>query len=87
MYQVGEKVTWTSQSAGSTKTKEGTVHAIVPAKRSAYFFVPDVVPSSSYKFDTNYADYERFIIAVPRGGKSTKVDYYCPRPSLLRNMD
>lgn len=87
MFQTGDKVTWTSQSQGSTTTKTGQVHAMVPARRSAFRFLPADARNTGRKFDTEYADQARFIIAVPRGGKSTKVDYYCPRPSQLRKVE
>ena len=31
-YSIGHRVTWTSQAAGITKTKTGTVVAVVPTK-------------------------------------------------------
>lgn len=86
MYQVGNKVTWTSQAAGGVKTKEGTVYAVVPANKCAIDYLP-AVSTAQVKFDSYYTAQERYIIAVPRGGKSTKVDYYCPRPSALRKAE
>lgn len=86
MYQVGDKVTWISQAGGWTKTKEGTVHAVVPANKCTIDYLPSV-SVAQVKFDTYYTAQERYIIAVPRGGKSTKVDYYCPRPSALRKVE
>ncbi|WP_059040605.1 hypothetical protein [Paenibacillus rubinfantis] len=80
-FEVGQKVEWTSQAAGSAKTKVGAVHAIVPAGRDAFSFIPDGVSRSRIKFDTHYADEIRYIVAVPRGAAH---DYYCPRRSQLR---
>lgn len=86
-FNVGDAVQWTSQSQGSSKTKRGTVHAIVPVGRTATVFIPKGTPKASIKFDGLYSDRERYVIAVPRGGKSVKVDYYCPRPSLLQLVE
>ncbi|MEK3838668.1 hypothetical protein [Paenibacillus sp. FSL R7-0128] len=82
--KVGNTVKWTSQSQGSTKTKQGIVHAIVPSDYNAMTFLPIGLKLAQIKFDTWYTKFERFIIAVPRGGKSQIVDYYCPRPTMLR---
>lgn len=84
---IGDKVRWTSQAGGSTKTKEGVVHAVVPPHRSARSLLPAVLAKSQKKFDTDYSDRTRYIVAVPRGGKSTIVDYYCPQPGLLKLVD
>ncbi len=80
---IGDKVRWTSQSQGSSKTKEGTVHVVVPAGRSAAALLPEGVGKTQVKFDSIYAAHDRYIVAVPRGGRSKLVDYYCPRPALL----
>lgn len=80
-FKVGQRVEWTSQAAGSTKTKKGAIHAIVPQGTDAFLFIPEGVSRSRIKFDTHYADEIRFIVAVPRGAA---VDYYCPRRSQLQ---
>ncbi|KEQ27789.1 hypothetical protein [Paenibacillus tyrfis] len=87
MWNIGDKVKWGSQAEGSEKEKRGTVHAIVPAGSYARRYLPEGLAQSQKKFDTNHAEYTRYIIAVPRGGKSRKVDYYCPRANQLQVDD
>src|SRR5690606_8298106 len=82
-WRVGDHVKWSSQAQGTTKLKRGKVHAVVMANVSVRAYMSGI-SDSQWKFDTIYAPYVRYIIAVPRGGKSTKVDYYCPRPSMLQ---
>lgn len=84
---VGTKVRWTSQSRASRTEKVGTVHAIVEPWQDAKLSLPRDISRHQVKFDTIHASHKRFIIAVPRGGRSDKVDYYCPRVSDLRLVD
>lgn len=35
MFKVGDRVTWTSSSAGVTKTKTGVIEAVIPAGQRA----------------------------------------------------
>ncbi|MFB0841808.1 hypothetical protein [Paenibacillus oleatilyticus] len=87
MWNIGDKVKWSSQAQGSEKEKRGTVHAIVPADANVRPYLPEGIARTQQKFDTIHAAYQRYIIAVPRGGKSQLVDYYCPRPNLLQIDD
>lgn len=82
-FKKGDTVQWTSQSQSTETIKRGTVHIKVLAMRNPGHFLPEGTRKSHIKFNLRVADFERFIIAVPRGGKSQIVDYYCPRPSLL----
>lgn len=84
MWNIGDKVKWCSQSNGGYKDKRGTVHAVVPSLKNARMFLPQGMRASQRKFDTMITNYDRYIIAVPRGGRSELVDYYCPRPSMLQ---
>lgn len=88
-FETGAAVRWTSQSQGSTKEKIGTVHAVVPAGESPIDYLAERYSSAQIKFDKliSTTSYVRYLIAVPRGGRSVKVDYYCPRPALLRVAD
>lgn len=81
---VGAKVKWTSQSQGSVKEKIGTVYAVVEAGQNAKAHLPAGLADSQIKFDTRHVQHKRYIIEVPRGGKSDKVDYYCPRVGDLQ---
>ncbi|MCK9569790.1 hypothetical protein M0R72_12675 [Candidatus Pacearchaeota archaeon] len=72
--QVGEMVTWTSQSQGCTKTKRGEVVAIVPAGES-----PNRPPYIGYKPLVNPGmarNHESYIVVCK--GKT-----YWPRVSVL----
>ncbi|KIL37950.1 hypothetical protein SD70_29615 [Gordoniibacillus kamchatkensis] len=82
--EVGSKVKWVSQSQGSVKEKAGIVHAVVEAGANAMSLLPTGIVSSQIKFDTWRSLHKRYIIAVPRGGKSQKIDYYCPRVGDLQ---
>ncbi|OXM84593.1 hypothetical protein [Paenibacillus rigui] len=89
--QVGDKVKWSSQAQGSVKEKAGMVIAIVPGGQRASKYLPDGIEMKNktyVKFDTEIAKHVRYIVEVPRGGKSVKFDYYCPRVESLRmNVD
>ncbi|MEK8128688.1 hypothetical protein WMW72_12305 [Paenibacillus filicis] len=81
----GDKVTWTSQSNGGVKTKTGVIHAVVPTGSRASIYLPKDISTSQRKFDNIFAvNFDRYIVAVPRGGKSVLTDYYCPKPGLLK---
>lgn len=86
MFQLGDKVKWTSQSNGSMKEKHGEIYAVVPAGKSVREHMAGIL-DHLWKFDTIYAEHDRYVVAVLRGGKSQKVDYYCPRPSLLQKNE
>jgi len=84
--QIGDYVTWTSQSAGTTKTKAGSVVAIVPVGAN-----PDTVIAGDLWADHRYRgfayvwtgsyglprNHESYLIAVGR-------KLYWPRVSLLQ---
>ncbi|MGF7033493.1 hypothetical protein J2T17_004441 [Paenibacillus mucilaginosus] len=82
--QVGMQVKWRSQARGVSKEKIGTVYAIVEARKNAFAVLPDETTRGQVKFDTPYADQKRYIVEVPRGGKTAKSDYYCPRVTDLQ---
>jgi hypothetical protein len=82
--EVGDKVKWSSQSNASRKMKVGSVHVVVEAGQNAMTLLPTGLYGSQIKFDSWYAKHKRYIVAVPRGGKSDKNDYYCPRVGDLQ---
>ncbi|MEY9096326.1 hypothetical protein [Paenibacillus sp. RC84] len=86
-FKVGDKVKWTSQAGGSTKEKRGTVYAVLTPNANALRQLPVDMRPAQRKFDTHYTPYVRYIVAVPRGGKSVLTDYYCPRPAALEIDD
>ncbi|MVP00378.1 hypothetical protein [Paenibacillus lutrae] len=86
--KVGDKVKWTSQSNGRTKEKRGTVHAVVaPDVNAVTSLLKTGISRTQIKYDAWYSPKLRYIIAVPRGGKSVLMDYYCPRPAALELED
>lgn len=84
--QKGDTVQWVSQAQGSEKVKRGTVHAVVPARYNPNLYLPRDITRSQIKFDGSNANYTRYIVAVPRGGRSTVTDYYCPKPGALEKV-
>lgn len=71
---VGDKVTWTSQSQGSAKKKDGVVVEIVPAKQYAKIRQGN---------DGMPRDHESYIVRVDPVKGSAKPKYYWPRVSAL----
>jgi len=92
MLKAGDKVTWTSQSGGSTKRKTGILLGSVEAKESGFaalnqFKGNELFASenrSKIKFQDTNIVYNRAIVEVPRGGKSVLSDYYAPSVTLVR---
>lgn len=82
-FKLNDSVKWTSQARGHTITKLGEVFAVVSPNEDAFKYFPDGTSRSQIQFDAHYAEHERYIVKVPRGGKSLKFDYYCPRVSQL----
>lgn len=56
-FKVGNQVTWSSQSWGETKTKIGTIVAIVPVGKSAYDFIPEGMSIRSAGFSRKHESY------------------------------
>lgn len=80
MFDIGQEITWQSQSGGYLKTKVGKILDIVPVNQSLRRRIPDGTPRSRIKFDSPWSLYERIIVAVPRG---RGIDYYAPDPSVV----
>jgi len=93
---IGKTVTWTSQAGGHSKTKTGTVLAVVrvnsfglgaelhytllQALRRKHVNTSQL-SSNQIKFDGGHATKDRLIIEVPR--KSGVCDYYAPLLSVI----
>ncbi len=88
-FNIGDKVQWESQSSASRTTKTGTVYAIVHSGDDPHKLVPNGISASQIKFDStcNTGEEERYVVAVPRGGRSTKADYYYPRNVHLKPLE
>ncbi|MDF2646176.1 MAG: hypothetical protein K0Q73_1981 [Paenibacillus sp.] len=85
--EVGDRVKWSSQSQGSVKEKAGIVQAVVNAGQNAKALLPAGLTRALIKFDTLISERKRYIVAVPRAGISSKIDYYCPRVTDLRMIE
>jgi len=87
MIVAGDTVKWESQSGGYWKKKEGKLIGYCQAEKDAKQFVPKGTPVSRIKFQSK-SPFERAIVEVPRGGKSTISDYYAPRVShVVKGID
>lgn len=80
-FNVGDNVFWESQANGSTKRKEGTICAIVPAKVPAYRCVPENLKVGARRYDGFIRNHESYIVVVPT---SRSVVLYWPRVKMLR---
>lgn len=82
----GTRVTWTSQANAGYKTKVGTVLAFVPA------WVDPIKALGRLREPHERADglgasrYDRYLVAVPRGGRSKLVDIYTPYVSIVKEV-
>lgn len=93
MFKVGDKVRWSSQAAGSVKTKEGEIVAIVPqgvfprysvfGKANDFYidFGRTRSPKFRIMFDGWPRDHESFMVKVNIGGGKPRL--YWPRVSQL----
>lgn len=87
----GDKVTWDSQSQGSWITKTGTVLQQIERGQDAIKILQELegkgIAANAIKFQAITLGFPRVLVKVPRGGKSTKFDYYAPRLSALKKTD
>jgi hypothetical protein len=78
-YKLGDRVTWTSQARGATKTKTGTVVEVVPKggrpNRSQF---PSLYKDAGVGFSRTH---ESYVVSVPN--KRSGVKIYWP---LVRNL-
>ena len=79
--QKGDSVTWTSQASGFTKTKVGTILAIVRPYEDAYGHIPLDDRHTSRVKGQRTSKLERALVIVPRIN-----DYYIPRLRALRKV-
>lgn len=85
VFKEGQKVSWTSQSAGFVKTKTGTVEQVVPV--GAY---PD-----RERFEALYRtsgvgirrDHVSYVVGVPGKTAKSAVKYYWPRVKHLMKAE
>ena len=76
MFNVGDKVEWTSQAAGTTRVKVGEVLEVVP---------PWTNPRTRLREPRFWRDHVSYVVrAVALGRKSGRASNYWPRVSALR---
>ena len=83
--EIGEQVTWESQSAGHWKRKTGTVLEIIQKGNRAKR-IPQETLKSHVKFDGRTSMYDRALVAVPAGKDGQIIYYYAPRISVLASV-
>lgn len=83
----GDKITWTSQAAGYTKTKTGIFLGVVNPEKDAYKYVPRKLRDSSTRIKgQNHSSIVRAAVEVSRGvGKDS--DYYFPRLTAIKKVE
>lgn len=82
-FQVGDEVTWTSQSSGYTRTKTGTIEEVVPVGKQ-----PD------RKFEQLYRgtgvgigrDHVSYVVQVPGKTAKSAGTLYWPRAASLSKV-
>ena len=74
---LGESVHWTSQAAGSTKTKQGVILAIVPAGKRPQEVLESLRGSSTLDYGFARTEVSYLVKVKGRGAP------YWPRTSLL----
>lgn len=85
--QVGDLVKWTSQANGNAKEKRGKIVARVEKGDDGWKALRAIVPKfsdSQVKFKGYNMVSDRYIVEVPRGGKSKLMDYYAPPVSWVQ---
>lgn len=85
-FKPGDKVTWTSQATGSSKTKTGILLGIVEPEQDAYKYVPLSIRKNRIK-GQNHSSIVRAAVEVPRSGQGIGSDYYFPRLSAIKKVD
>lgn len=85
-YSTGDEVTWTSKSGGSTILKTGTIAGFCLAGDTPVVMLegerlPDTSPR--WKSAPSSSIHDRYLIKVPRGGKSILWDIYAPHTLIV----
>ena len=75
MFQLGDKVTWTSSAAGNTRTKLGEVIEVVPARAH---------PSAKVDGSGGWRNHVSYIVrAIAQGTETSTRRLYWPRVAAL----
>ena len=87
--QLGDRVTWQSQAAGSTTEKTGEIVVVVPAFKLPYEVMSDKLKEENFprRYDGSARNHESYIVVV-KAGKTDKARpvLYWPRASSLRKV-
>lgn len=83
--EIGEQVTWESQSAGHWKRKTGTVLEIIQKGNRAKRIPPEAL-KSHVRFNSRTSINDRALVAVPAGKDGQITHYYAPRISVLASV-
>lgn len=82
-FAVGDKVQWTSQAGGYTKTKTGTVMVVVPAQTSPHeVHLPEVPCTLTKGIGMSTRLHESYLVHV-----QGRRELYWPVVSLLRRLE
>lgn len=79
-FEVGDKVVWTSQAAGSWRTKTGTVVAVVPAFHYPPRVQPPLIDAGGSRDHTSY------VVHVPTPSGKGAGKHYWPRVHNLKKV-
>lgn len=87
-FAVNDEVSWLSKSGGYEKLKTGTIVGVCLAGRRPQSVHPDLekLGNRSARWaggSAGVSTNDRYIVSVPRGGKSVLTDFYLPRVSSV----
>jgi hypothetical protein len=89
MFNVGAEIKWVSQSGGMQKEKRGKLIGTIIKGESGFRVLNKATGLEWYgitarvKFqDTNVVS-DRYLVEVPRGGRSVLTDFYAPQMSVI----
>jgi hypothetical protein len=93
-FQQGDRVHWTSSSAGTTSEKRGTIVGFVPKSESLVDVWNKAFPGQPFvkgKCDYLWSTVDRYLVLVDRGispktGKPLKPTAYAPRASVVQEL-
>lgn len=78
-FKLGDKVSWSSQSAGSTTTKTGEIVLVVPPLTNCKLYVNHNLHADQYTSAVDghgYREHESYVVAVPQGRKARPKLYW-----------
>jgi hypothetical protein len=77
VFNIGDKITWSSQSGGYEKRKTGRIIAILEPGADMLIYLPETAKVSHRKGD-RFSQNKRYLVAVPRPPRMYVTDYYTP---------